>query len=822
MSHLPNSHHKNLLKEASLDNDSNRPIKRRRRVSPAGASRTHKTEDGDISHDSEDSSDFEDVNLDLGRQEGWESDNSDDFEEVLFDISEASNSMDIQTPSNSEQLLTFQLDTTSEEPQKKKKVKFISNEERIRRVLMHKTYIVFLLIHTAVRNSWCNDKSISKSLKQACVTRQISQLLNDDSGRDNIKSRRLLDGIKKLMEIYNGKYRITSQGLLRKGWDELGIVQDSDVVTKKKFRTLVTNFRGNRDVAAQGFVALLRGLGLNARLVVSLQPPDFTIITENTTSKTKQPAGGKGKNSTERFSPKSRKPKSNFEDSDYPIFWVEVWDKFAKHWISVDSIVKHKIEVCSKRRPNSFEPPSGDERNQLLYAVAFDKFGRVRDVTRRYSINYNARVIRKRIEFRSDDDKEWYESVLKSLQRKQSRSTIDIFEAKEFHERDLAEGMPNNMQAFKNHPLYALESQLRQNEVIHPKNESSICGTFRPKNASARLLPVYRRSCVQKLRSARAWYMRGRVLKIGAAALKSKEKIGTDDEDVRLYAEFQTKLYIPPKIEDGKIPKNQYGNIDVYTGTMIPENGVLVRISEQRTMKMLQKTASLLGVDYAKAITSFDFTQRGKGSPHAKEGGIVIHQDNKEALELALNHMIEEEEEERRIMVELNALQNWKYFLLKLRLKHRLNRTHGIVEEEEDTETTGKENDTNRNRVDISRDELDSASDASGDDFGGGFIVSEKESAALVGGDKEKELDLKDELGSARMTRERGTKGNKTYREYSDGDSDIDDNEEAETELNRPKHRRAEYSDDSSASDVEFAAEADDDEESLEFEYESE
>lgn len=41
----------------------------------------------------------------------------------------------------------------------------------------------------------------------------------------------------------------------------------------------------------------------------------------------------------------------------------------------------------------------------------------------------------------------------------------------------------------------------------------------------------------------------GRQLKIGAIPLKQK------DEDVRLYAEFQTQLYLAPPVKDGIVPK---------------------------------------------------------------------------------------------------------------------------------------------------------------------------------------------------------------------------------------------------------------------------
>ncbi len=41
-----------------------------------------------------------------------------------------------------------------------------------------------------------------------------------------------------------------------------------------------------------------------------------------------------------------------------------------------------------------------------------------------------------------------------------------------------------------------------------------------------------------------------------------------------LYAEFQTKLYEAPPIVDGRVPKNPYGNLDIYVPSMVPKGGV--------------------------------------------------------------------------------------------------------------------------------------------------------------------------------------------------------------------------------------------------------
>lgn len=669
----PNLHHRKLLNDVNI-----------REELPLRKKRGYQKPETIPVDDTSDSEEFEDVDLNI-------LDDSDEFETIDLE--------NIPKESGNDTLV-IRIDNNKKEEKTPKNL--ISREERHRRVLLHKMYLVMMLVHGSIRNLWCNNKEIARSLKLSCVTPQITQLLeNNTNALDQVKSRRLLDGLKKLMTIFLAKFRIISQGIIRKDWDELELSQKSDIVGKRTFRKLACNFRGSRDVAAQTFVTLLRGLGLNARLVFSLQPPDYTKITHGP-----HPSGHE-KSGT----PKRKTKTAGFQDSEYPVFWVEVWNKYTRQWVSIDPIVMKLIEVCPKRKKSPFEPPPTDERNQLTYVVAFDKFGRVRDVTRRYSYNYNAKTIRKRIEFRSSEDKSWYLKVLRCCDFKKTQNVADIYEQKEFYDRDLAEGMPNNIQAFKNHPLYALESQLRQDEIIFPKDDTSKCGTFKSKNSS-KVFQVYKRSCVHRLRSAKAWYMRGRQLKVGAIPLKSKE------EDVRLYAEFQTQLYIPPPVTDGIVPKNQYGNIDVYTKTMLPENSILIECDENCSMKMLQNAANLLAIDYAKAIVSFSF--KGKKKKHnitAREGGIVIAKEYEEAMQLTIDNLIEQEEEDQRALSEANALRNWKYFLLKLRLEDRLNKSHGAILDTPCTEElTSNENPESGGFV-VSDEEVDE----------GGFIVSDKE-----------------------------------------------------------------------------------------------
>ncbi|KAK6459779.1 uncharacterized protein RJT20DRAFT_114250 [Scheffersomyces xylosifermentans] len=748
MSEEHSQRYRQLLREQPQEAFGTRPRKRRKKTSDVVFDDVdlqryeHENEDGNEDEDEDDEDeDFEDVNLVLSGHQKEDDASNQEFNFLLNDEDSASK----------QETFTIALegpetDSKSKAGAKRKFVS-ISKEEREYRRQYHQAYIVMMIVHGAIRNQWCNDYELAMKLKNSISLSTLELIHQRNSGDvlNVVKSRRFLDGLQKIMQQYSQKFRITSQGLIRKNWNELSIRQNrvERNITLERFKYLVSNYRGSRDTSAQGFVCLLRAIGLNARLVFSLQPPDFTMIAElpkvdeaavaaSAHKEAKPPkessliskfrsSDSKSKLlSRIRAKPTNTTSETNhkfvFEDSEFPIFWVEVWNKYSNKWVSIDPAVLHILEVAPMRRKSRFEPPLSETRNQMSYVIAFDRLGKTKDVTRRYCHFYNARTVKKTIQFRSEEDEMWYEKVIRastsSLRQKLNR--LDILELKEFHDRDLAEGMPNNIADFKNHPLYALETHLKHNEVIYPHDETSKSGIFRvrstrSKNKAEEVITVFKRSHVHLVRSARAWYMRGRVLKMGALPLKVKRKAANsedgsdeDDTDGRLYAEFQTVKYIPKAIVDGKVPKNAFGNIDVYTPSMLPENGYLVNTYDSiYTMKMAERAArSILNIDYAKAIVAFDFggrERKGKGNrnPTAREGGIVIDIQFKDAMFAVLDALVEEEEEQKRITVEMNALKNWRFFLIKLRITQRLNAQHGrIAKDDKELSYDSMEEDT--------------------------------------------------------------------------------------------------------------------------------
>lgn len=426
------------------------------------------------------------------------------------------------------------------------------------------------------------------------------------------------------------------------------------------------------------------------------------------------------------------------------MFWVEAFNEAAKKWIPIDPVVTKSLA-----KPTKFEPPASDPVNMMNYVVGFEDDASARDITRRYVKAFNAKTRKLRVES-TRHGQEWWDNALKAYE-KPFFEDRDEAEISELTSKAAAEPMPRSIQDFKDHPVYALERQVRRNEVIHPKRVIGHVGLGKSTTRSEKSEPVYRRADVHVVRSSDKWYRLGRDVKVGEQPLKRVPAIRgqgrgmSDDEDdepaeTTLYAESQTQVYVPPPVVNGRIPKNAFGNLDIYVPSMVPPGGVHVKRPEA------VKAARILGIDYADAVTGFDFKGR-RGTAVVR--GIVVALEYQEAVE----NVIEGLEDERRLAAiearSQEALQLWRLFLVKLRIAERVkeyaddDEEKGVEEiEEMDVEDSGggffPEADvstyspppriSNKGQLAQGRESprLDSEtgplSDDNEDDFGGGFF----------------------------------------------------------------------------------------------------
>ena len=475
-----------------------------------------------------------------------------------------------------------------------------------------------------------------------------------------------------------------------------------DPVDLKDFKEAAKTLSGSRDLGAQLFCALLRSMAVDTRLVFSLQPLPFSGVTkgmtpekpkpqyiyassvtelatqldDSTTETTTTPSNARWRTSDHAFEEQTERPpptttrslQKRIKDSLYPIFWTEAYSPSMLQWIPVDPLVRHTF---NKPR-TGYEPPASDRLNSMSYVIAFEDDASARDVTRRYASQYNAKTRKSRVESTKDGGR-WWKRVIEFFERPFPETRDDI-EDSELVAREVQEGMPKNVGDFKGHPTFALQRHLRRNEVIYPLREAGKISS----GAGGKVEPVYRRKDVHVVKSADQWYRKGRDVKEGEQPLKRAITRRSDgntlmDEDevaedgTGLYAEFQTAVYVPPPAINGKVPRNAYGNLDVNVPSMIPAGTIHLQ------HPIAARAAKTLGVDYADAVTGFDFKGR-QGT--AVINGIVAAAEYREALVEVIRAMEHEQAEAEQAKRTQLALQMWRSFMTVLRIREKIDKEY--------------------------------------------------------------------------------------------------------------------------------------------------
>jgi xeroderma pigmentosum group C-complementing protein len=559
-------------------------------------------------------------------------------------------------------------------------------------------------------------------------------------------------GLNELCDLFHARYKITSLGLHRPQWlAESAGLQNFELNERTEkpleladFRRAATSMSGSADMGAQLFCCLLRALGVETRLVFSLQPLGFasaadlsppsatttslkrTLYLHDLDDAPKVPTTANvddvapkritriGQPRTIDTMPVSTRSLSYSDQSSrierplYPVFWIEALNAVHQKWVAVDALCTHTVG-----KPSRLEPGINDVKNSLTYVIAYEEDGVARDVTRRYTKAFAAKTRKLRVES-TEHGQAWLRKAM-TLFRRPKTLDRDAQEDAELTAKAAQEGMPKNVADFRGHPLYALERHIRRNEVIHPKVESgkiNVGTAMKP-----RFELVYRRQNVHVVKSADKWFRLGREVKVGEVPLKtSMPRRGTrahqspmeEDEEVPvgvgMYAVFQTQLYVPPPItRDGMVPRNRYGNIDVYVPSMIPEGGVWVRMPEAK------HAAKLLKIDYADAVTGFDFKGR-HGT--ARIDGVVVAEQHFEAMEQTCDALREGREEDLLANRRREAVRMWKRFLVGLR---EVDRIDGYLRDADKVEASKA-----RERNDTQEEE---------DGGAGGFVADEEDGA---------------------------------------------------------------------------------------------
>ncbi|XP_024980885.1 DNA repair protein RAD4 isoform X4 [Cynara cardunculus var. scolymus] len=311
-----------------------------------------------------------------------------------------------------------------------------------------------------------------------------------------------------------------------------------------------------------------------------------------------------------------------------PMYWAEVYcsgDNSTGKWVHVDAVNaiidgEQKVEAAAAACKTS-----------LRYVVAFAGRG-AKDVTRRTSL-----------------------------------------EDMELETKALTEPLPTNQQAYRSHHLYALERWLTKYQILHPKGPIlGFCSGH----------PVYPRACVQMLHTKERWLREGLQLKVDELPVKvlkrsvklNKGKFPGDEDDendcvgpggtINLYGKWQTEPLRLLPAENGIVPKNERGQVDLWSEKCLPPG--TVHLGFPRIFAVAKK----LEIDYAPAMVGFEF-RNGRSVP--LYDGIVVCTEFKDTI---LEAYAEEEErrgaDERR-KNEAQAISRWYQLLSSIITRQRLN-----------------------------------------------------------------------------------------------------------------------------------------------------
>ncbi|KAL6602340.1 Rad4 beta-hairpin domain 3-domain-containing protein [Neocallimastix sp. 'constans'] len=401
----------------------------------------------------------------------------------------------------------------------------------------------------------------------------------------------------------------------------------------------IERFVNTRNLYIILFVALARTAGYRCNFVASLHPIPLSF---------------------------AKKKTNNHEAIE---LWTEIYCKRAKRWVPVNPLNKHSVYPIPKQLITN-------EFNEISYIITIDKDGFIKERTKRYARDFLTFTRKLRLK---NDAKWWEVNVIK---RYFTTNVIDDFDEEIPDETEEKQPLPTSISGFLNHPLYVLERHIKKYEVLYSKEP--VLGYIRNE-------AIYPRSNVRPVNTKEYWIRQGLSIKEGAKAPKyvkskvytirkkrmiefSKQNAVLDkdfklgDEMVPLYGDWQTEPYKAPPVKNGIVPKSQFGNIDMFKPSMLPEGGTHLQIQG------LGPLARKLNIDFANAVVGFDF-KLGHCVPIID--GIVVATEN---VDLLLSKFEEFELEKFKKFMkkkEKRIMSNWRRLVKGLISRERLIEKYG-------------------------------------------------------------------------------------------------------------------------------------------------
>ncbi|CAI4224475.1 unnamed protein product [Auanema sp. JU1783] len=497
----------------------------------------------------------------------------------------------------------------------------------------HKAHLLCYIAHLQHIHKTVTVETLIPSLLLTQTTGELRSCIGEPS---------TLKTIKKIINWYTSTYKPTLDDI---GVDQT-VLDDVNYRETAHYAALVTAQKYETDLERTALLfALFCSFDYICRVCVNVRPiaRSWNLETIEKYIELK-----------ENFNKKSLHANRDIQD-----YWVEVWESKLNRWI------------CVNPTTSVIDEPNGIEaliREPISYVFAIDNHRGVRDVTARYASDYVKPYFRRR-----RCDKPWLIQTLrkKTLIANRERSQLEDVH---FKTELVMRPLPTSLAEFKNHPLYVLEKDLLKFQALYPPIEKQKpIGAVKGHN-------VYPRDTVYTLQNEKRWEKMARSIRKGEKPYKTVKaltdpRIPVEEREqlyVGIYGYWQTTPFKPPAVKNGKIPRNEFGNVYIYQPSMVPIGTVHLRLNG------LPNIARKLNKECAPAVVGWDF--HSCSNYPIVEGACVLEKD----ADLFVKEW--NRQEEIRIEKEAkkqrdHAYENWKKLIKGMLRLHYVKTRFGAVDQ---------------------------------------------------------------------------------------------------------------------------------------------
>ncbi|ODQ80087.1 hypothetical protein BABINDRAFT_161079 [Babjeviella inositovora NRRL Y-12698] len=616
-----------------------------------------------------------------------------------------------------------------------------SHELKAHRFRTHNLQMLSYLALGKLRNKWINDSKTQKRLKRhlpekiAKQAKHIVKLAKMSTSNPPIaektnnicpiSERELVYVLKYLIKWFRKNFSLSCNSIRN-----LGYLMSPKVFKQKKLLQNVENYYrsgppdmcdiagfrriaskmsgGNRDIGSQLFTALLRSLGFYARLVFSI--PLLSVTKD-----------------ANHLLPLDPTSSNNFDyDLLFPTFWTELISPIDDSEVYIiDSLVFHnewkgllKLKryqkgeygtrnlLVAKGFTKEYYPRGPLNQMTMQYVVAYEGGGSIIDVSGRYMPNISYRNFDV-LGFRPDAVRSFlmFKGFLSVFNKRKPQPvenhTIEM-EVAFLKQVSLANfDIPSSVAGFRKNPNVIISSLLYKNQIVDPL--AVPVGQFK-RNAkegqpgATIVEAVYLRSSILNCKSLQHWKILGRDVKLDELNLPSvvtkwnpqtlpnrRQLEYNKKNDLtmtqNLYAFYQTQFCPPIHITDTQIPKNDYGNIEIFKSWMIPEECIILKFQGLSGILSTynKKVEAEDRVDFAPVVSGFNFSYN-KATPVLD--GVLVHARDSNTVKRIWFNKISNLRRLKKQKQEAEILNNWRMVLAKLRIRDRIQRTYGLCDEE--------------------------------------------------------------------------------------------------------------------------------------------